>query len=47
MANPCPAIRITPPTVWGRASATARAPSASPRRIAGKKRSSNRPERRR
>ena len=35
IATPCPAIRVTPPTVCGRASATATPPMASPRKKAG------------
>ncbi len=37
IATPWPAIRVTPPTVCGRASATARPPIASPRKMAGKR----------
>ena len=39
IATPCPAILVTPPTVCGRASATARAPIARPHRKAGNWRS--------
>ena len=45
IATPCPAIRVAPPTVCGRASATARQPIASPRTMAGKARNQNQPMR--
>ena len=43
IATPCPAIRVTPPTVCGRASAKARPPMASPRNKAGSARSQTQP----
>ena len=45
IATPCPAIRVWPPTVCGRANATARQPIASPRNRAGNARSQNQPMR--
>ena len=39
IATPCPAILVTPPTVCGRASATAKEPIASPHKRAGNRRS--------
>ncbi len=45
IATPCPAIRVMPPTVCGRASATARQPIASPRKMAGNARNQNQPMR--